>query len=113
MAKPYLRALPSLGLAWRKRRTEQRPLQAVFRAVGAGEVRGQVPPLDPVVGMGSMILREFEPHTRFWNGETFSVGAEPGEALSEGVADAQQQEKQGLEQTCVASPTLHLLNSLF
>ena len=78
---PHLRTLPARSIHRRHRLAEERPLNAVRGAVGAGEVGGQVPPLDAEVGMGAMVARKGERGGRRHCGEALGVGAEPGKAL--------------------------------
>ena len=48
-------AQPSSGAAGRDRLAKQRPLRAIGRATGVGEIGGHVPPLDPELRMRTVI----------------------------------------------------------
>ena len=60
MTHPKLRRFPSFPVARRQGGPEQRPLQAVWRPVRAGHVGGQIPPFDPVGGVGAMVGRKLQ-----------------------------------------------------
>ena len=81
VGEPDLRIRPALACFGRQGRPEQRPLNAIGGAVGPGEVGGQIPPFDPVVGMRAMVLREIEHRVGCRNGKAISIGAQPGKSL--------------------------------
>ena len=84
VAEPDLRGLPARGLAGGERGAEERPLDAEGRAVGAFEGGGDVPPFDAEVGVGAVVLREFEAVGGVGEGEAGGLGAHAVEALGGG-----------------------------
>jgi hypothetical protein len=82
VAHPYLRVGPALLLGARPHRlSKQGPLCAIGHAGGINEIGGHVPPLDPVVGMRTVICGEGECPAGRDGGESGVGGIESGIAL--------------------------------
>jgi hypothetical protein len=70
-----------IGSAGRHRLPEQCPLHTVSRALGILQVRREVPPLDPIVGMRAVIRRKGDRPAGNDARETTHVLAEAGKPL--------------------------------
>ncbi|MHC2434649.1 hypothetical protein ACVMB0_002024 [Bradyrhizobium sp. USDA 4451] len=98
MTHPDLLVGPALDRAARRHRlAEQRPLRAIGGTIRVGEIRGDVPPLDPEFRMRAVIGGENEWLARSDGGKTFGALAEPCEALRKRLAAERQRQRAASE----------------
>src|SRR5260221_14279112 len=82
MAHPDLLIGPAIPLhARRDRLAKQGPLRAIGHAFGIPEIRGEVPPLDAIVGMRAVIGGECQRAAGHDGGKTVGVVAQSRKTL--------------------------------